>query len=318
MKKTILCIALMIVSLGVKAQQESPVLSDFERIGIAPYVSDQVEYLPSGGRGNLQNKLGQIISSNGFGNSVSNTRFILTPNISVVDKHVVAGAPPRVAMNLEVSLYVGDGWSGKKFGSTSFNLKGVGSNENKAYINALKQLKTNDARINRLIRSAKERILEFYQTECDFILKEAEVAASQNKFEQALHILGSIPTINRECYENATDLIGPIYQEKINYQCQKYLQQARASWSAGQDYTAAMAAAEYLSRIEPSSDCFTGAQQLTNEIGRRMRELDNRQWDFKLRNQVMESERIEAARAIGVAYGENQPESMTYNIRGWW
>lgn len=307
----------MVFSLGLKAQQEAPILSDYERIGIAPYVSDQVEYLPSGGRGNLQNKLSQIISSNGFGHSLSNTRFILTPNISVIDKHVVGGAPPKVALNLEVNLYVGDGWSGKKFGSTSVILKGVGTNENKAYINALRQLNVNDPRISRLISASKERILEFYQTECDFILKEAQVAANQKAFDRALNILSSIPTINRECYEKATDLIGPVFQEKVNYECEKYLQNARTAWNSGQNYSAAVNAAEYLSLIEPSSECFEGAQGLSNEIGRRMRELDDRRWNFELRNQELESERIQAARAVGVAYGENQPETM-YNIRGWW
>jgi hypothetical protein len=32
----------------------------------------------------------------------------------------------------------------------------------------------------------------------------------------------------------------------------------------------------------------------------------------------LEASRIKAARDIGVAYGNGQPKSIVYNVRGWW
>lgn len=317
--KLILTFLGLIVSANMSfAQSNEAGLTDFDRIGIAAYVSNQVEYLPVGARSNLSSKLGQIISANGFGNSVFNSRFILTPNIEVASKNVIAGAPPKVALVLNVYLFVGDGFEGTKFGSTMLTVKGVGNNENKAYINALKQIKPGNPAIKQMISSAKQRILDYYNTQCDFILKDAEVAAAQNDFDQALFILTSIPKINYECYEKATSLIGPVYQQKINRDCQVKLQSARNAWNTSQDYEAALDAVDYLSAIEPSSDCYRDAQRLSNDIGRRMRELENREWNFVLKNQDLAGQKIDAARAVGVAYGENQPQNMTYNLLGWW
>lgn len=303
---------------SVLAQSAVKDLGDFERISIAPYVSDQIEYLPTGAKSNLQSKLGQIITSNGFGSSVYNTRFILTPNIEVVSKNVVASAPPRVAVKLDVHLFVGDGISGTKFGSTLISVNGVGSNENKAYIAALKQIKPGNPAIGSLISSAKHQILDFYNSQCDFILREAEMAASQNDFEEALFVLSTIPQINMECYEKATNLIRPVYLEKINRECQLYLSEARNTWNASQNYGAALGAIAQLKKIEPSAACFKEAQELSNEIGTRMREIDDREWDFELREQELEERKIDAVRQVGVAYGKNQPQNMTYNLGGWW
>lgn len=316
--KVILVVLGIISGSMIFAQSNVKNLNDFDRIGIAPFVSDQVEYLPAGARSSLHTKLGQIISDNGFGNSVYNTRFILTPNIVVANKNIIAGAPPRVAVVLNVHLFVGDGLEGTKFGSTMLTVKGVGSNENKAYINALKQLKSGNPEIKKLISSAKQRILDFYYTQCDFILKEAEVASSQNNYDQALFILTSIPNINKECYEKATSLIGPVYQKKINRDCKVNLQFARNAWNTSQDYEAALDAVDYLSAIDPSADCYRDAQRLSNDIGKRMLDIDNREWNFVLKGQNLEAQKIDAARAVGVAYGENQPQNMTYNLGGWW
>lgn len=302
----------------LSAQNNANTLNDLDRIGIAPYVSEQVEYLPSGARANLQSKLGQIINANGLGHSLYNTRFILTPNIQVINKHIVAAAPPRVALDLEVQLYIGDGMEGTKFGSTSVSVKGVGSNENKAYIHAIQQIKPGNSQVNRLIASAKQRILDYYNTQCDFILKEAEVAAMQNNYDQALFILSGIPRINKECYLKATELIGPVYQQKINRDCEVHLQAARNIWNTGRNYDAALKAVAHLSILEPSSDCYAEAGVLSDNIARRMQEVDDREWNYTLREQELEGQRIEAARAVGVSYGENQPQNMTYNVRGWW
>lgn len=309
---------LFINTFSVLAQEKNGNLSDYDRIGIAPYISDQVEYLPAGAKSNLQSKLRQIISMNGFGNASYNTRFILTPNIQVTGKSIVAGAPPRVAVNLDVQLFVGDGFEGTKFGSTTISVKGVGANENKAYINALKQIGNQNPQVSRLISSAKQQILNYYNTQCDFILKEAEVAAAQNDFDRSLFILSGIPNINSECYQKATTLIGPVYQQKIDKDCKVNLQNARNIWNASQDYEGALNAVHYLSAIEPSSDCFKEAQRFSNQIGQRVRQIDDREWNFVLKAQDLQEQKIEAARAVGIAYGSNQPQTMTYNLRGWW
>ena len=74
--------------------------------------------------------------------------------------------------------------------------------------------------------------------------------------------------------------------------------------------------------IDPSSSCYEDAQNLASKIAKRVKELDQREWDFKLKQQQdnvdLQKAEIKAARDIGVAYGQNQPKTITtYNVVGW-
>ena len=56
---------------------------------------------------------------------------------------------------------------------------------------------------------------------------------------------------------------------------------------------------------------------------KRIKEIDQREWDFKLKEQQdvvdLEKATIQAARDIGVAYGENQPDVVYETaIYYWW
>ena len=66
---------------------------------------------------------------------------------------------------------------GIKFASFSATVKGVGENETKAYMSALKNLKTNDPNYQDFIEKAKNKIVEYYNSKCDFIIKEAKALA---------------------------------------------------------------------------------------------------------------------------------------------
>ena len=70
----------------------------------------------------------------------------------------------------------------------------------------------------------------------------------------------------------------------------------------------------------PSREVGGGCINLSNTIATRIRDLDQREWDFVLKQQQddvdLQKAAIKAARDIGVAYGENQ--QPTYNIVTWW
>ena len=59
----------------------------------------------------------------------------------------------------------------------------------------------------------------------------------------------------------------------------------------------------------------------SEKIAKRIKELDEREWNFMLKKQQdnvnITNARIKAARDVGVSYGTNQPKE-TYNIRSWW
>jgi hypothetical protein len=116
--------------------------------------------------------------------------------------------------------------------------------------------------------------------------------------------------------------VGPIYQQQIDRQCKIDLSEAKNVWNSNQNSSGADQASSFLGRIDPNSACFNEAQQFSNLIAKRILELDQREWSFKLKQQQdgvdIRKATIKAARDIGVAYGNNQPKTVTYNYRGWW
>ena len=71
------------------------------------------------------------------------------------------------------------------------------------------------------------------------------------------------------------------------------------------------------------SKCYEDALALAKEVEDYVRQQENR--DFKVMKEQMQNEkeielaRLKAARDVGVAYGSNQPKTITtYNIKGWW
>jgi len=308
---------------NVNAQNKKGKSDDLGRIVLNSYIAPQAEAIPSHAKRMLLNKLSQITSVHGMGGSSLNPRFILTPNITVLTKDITPTAPPMHALTLEVTFYIGDGLDGKLFANSSMQVKGVGQNENKAYIAALKRLNPKNPALKDLISEGKEKIIEFYNAQCDFFIKEAKTLVGQNKFEEAILKLTSVPDVCKECYDKCMDAVAPIYQKQIDRECKSKLAEAKNAWSAGQDADAAKNASAYLSEIDPNASCFGDAKKLTSMIATRIKQLDKREWDFKLKQQQddvnIQKATIKAARDIGVAYGNNQPDiNVTYNTVGWW
>ena len=294
---------------------------DMGRIALAAFVPQQIDKMPEAARSLLKNKLSQIVTKSGMGGSAAKERFIITANVNVITKDVLPSAPPLTQFNLEVTFYIGDGIEGTKFTSTSVSVKGTGENETKAYIAALKNISPSNAEIQSFVEAGKTRIVEYYNSKCDFILKEAQSLASQNKYDESISKLISIPEVCKACYDKAMDAVAPIYQKQIDRACKQRLMEATTAWNAAQDLSSAENAGGILSQIEPGASCYKEAQVLSSKIAQRVKELDQREWKFQMKQQQddvdIQKATIKAARDIGVAYGNNQPD-VVYKVYGWW
>ena len=321
MKKILLSL-LMIIGYNAYSQNALGKSDDAARITLAAYVPQQIDKMPDAARSILANKLNQIVTQNGMGGAANNERFIITANVNVISKDLTATAPPMTALVLEVTLYIGDGFVGTKFSSTSINVKGVGESETKAYISALKGISPTNSNIQSFVGNGKSKIIEYYNSKCDFIIKEAQTLVSQNNFEEAIFKLTSVPEVCKECYDKCMDAVGPIYQKQIDRECKSKLMEANTAWNAAQDSYGADIAGGILAQIDPNASCYKEALALSNKIAQRIKEIDQRDWKLQLKEQQdnvdIQKATIKAIRDIGVAYGNGQPKTVTYNVRGWW
>ena len=102
-----------------------------------------------------------------------------------------------------------------------------------------------------------------------------------------------------------------IYQQYIDNECNLNLAAARQAWAAQQNAEGAAAAGQYLALITPDAGCYDEAMALYNEIKAKVLE----DWQFEMKQYQdgvdIQKLQIEAARQIGIAYGNNQPNQTT-------
>jgi bacterioferritin-associated ferredoxin len=297
----ILLASIFVLSVSMSFAQ-STANKDEARIKLTAWVPPTIDGMPVAARKSLANKLTQVVTKNGLGGT-KNARFIISANVLVNTKNILPGPPPMHAYNLDVTLYIGDGFEGTVFSSTNLTVKGVGKNPTKAYKAALKNVRTNNPEIAAFVKEGKEKIIQYYKDNCDMIIKEAQTLADQDKYRAAIFKLTGVPSACGECYEKAMNAVKPIYQKQIDMDCKKKLAEATGIWNAAQDMAAAEKAGALLAKINPDASCAPQARNLSNKIAAKVKQIDAREWKYIVKDQQQESERIQAIRDIGVAFG---------------
>lgn len=270
------------------------------------YAPNQVEYIPESSMEYLLNNLSSAVTADGLAaQNEYMTQFVLMPKVNVASKNIITNTQTQVVLNIDISLQVVDGMSGTLYASSTVNVKGVGTNETKAYNSAFRSINKKQQQIVVLVKTAKQKILSYYEAEAGNIIKKANLLAAKNNYEEAFYLLSMIPY---QCSKfDASISAGLSLWEKYkNYSCNTNLAKAEAIWISGQDYNAAIEAGKYLSQILPDSECYGKAIQLYNEIKKKVGDL----WKFEMKQYDTESElkkaKILAFQAIGVAYGRGQ------------
>ena len=185
---------------------------------------------------------------------------------------------------------------------------GIGESATKAFNNAIRGISTSNPGYQSFIAQGKARIIDYFNSQCDFIIKGALTKANMQNFDDALADLLSIPDVSAACWNKAMDEAAPIFQRKIDLDCKSLLMEATTVWNAGQNYRAAEEAGTILSIINPHADCFGEAISLTDKISKRILEVDKREWQFHYEEGItLRQSMIKAYRDVGVAYGTNQP-----------
>jgi len=295
-------------------------LDDFDRIILNSHISEKLE-LTSEVKNTLLTKLDQISSSNGMGGSQINPRFIITANVTIGSKDIIAGPPQMLAQNLELTLFIGDAITNTIFSTISLSLKGVGTNENKAYIDAFKNINPKNKEVVAFLEEGKTKIINYYSTNCDFILKDAQALTKQEKYDEAIYKLSLVPDVCKECYFKCLDTLTTIYQKKIDADCKIKLNQAKSLWAAQQTPIGAEKVGDILSTINPMASCQGEIESFIKTIDTKLKADEKASWEFKMKQYKdsveLEKIRVNAYREVAIEYARNQPRTVTYNNIYW-
>lgn len=80
-------------------------------------------------------------------------------------------------------------------------------------------------------------------------------------------------------------------------------------------------AGKNLADIDPNAACNKEAWVLSDQIAKRMKTLHEREWKAQIKREQDEvdlaKQCINAAKAVEVTHGNNQPKNVSYNAKGW-
>ena len=316
MKKLILLI-LIAFQFNGNAQVK---LDDFGRIVLNTYLPDN-NSIPSEAKKALETKLSQITTNNGMGGSAANPRFIITAVLNITTKDIISGPPQMIAQNIDVTLFVGDAITNTVFSNTVVSIKGVGTNENKSLIDAIKNINPKNKDITAFLEEGKNKIISYYATQCDFIIKDAETLAKQEKYDEAIYKLALVPELCKDCYFKTSEIVGILFQQKIDSDCQTKLSKAKLLWSGQQNIKQAEEVIDVISDINPNAACYSSVASFTKEINAKIKTDEKARIELALKKYndkiTIEKQQINAYKEIAVEYAKNQPKTITYNNIIW-
>lgn len=288
------------------AQQEG----ETSRIYIA-VVQPERENIPLEASGQLENKLKTLIMQNGIGDIDSANRFVLTTKASIINKDIVPGPPQKVSLNVDFTFIIGDAVENKIFESYTTSAIGVGMNENKAFIAAIKSVKPKQGDMVQFLSHAKDKIIAYYVQKCEDIKQEARLAANEREYDKAIYLLMQIPDIcdyADECQELAIQY----NMDRINLEAATILNNAKMAWSESPNANGASAVADIMKDFPANSASQKEADAFIASITKKLKADEARAWAFKLEQY---RDKVEKQKRDDLAKLEQQRANNQYRSR---
>ena len=103
----------------------------------------------------METQLQRLASQSNLNIGWQNARFVLTAKLDQIDRYIVDGAPSQIVNVFGVTLYIADIYNQKLCTSTYTEIKGIGTNDTKASLNAVKPLGISGLYKNKRVADAK-------------------------------------------------------------------------------------------------------------------------------------------------------------------
>ena len=306
MKKELFISTLLFVSVISFAQESS-----YEEFIYVSVLQPERHEIPSEARAQLENKLNQLLMQNGIVSEDPHNRFVLTAKTFITTKDIVPGPPSKVSMNINFTLIIGDAEDNVKYESATLSMVGVGINENKAFISAIKKLKPQDPTLVSFVSNAKQKIIQYYNNKCEKIKFDAVREAGSRNYDKAVYMLMQIPNVC-SCAEDCQRLAIQYCTDKLNNDAAALLNRAKSAWAASPGPQGAADAADFLAKIPANTTSQSGINALIAEIKSKLKDDEMRAWNFKMRQY---NDRIEKQRRDDTARLEQQRADNAYRSR---
>lgn len=254
--------------------------------------------IPTDASRQLEQLLQKVVTSNGIMEQDSSNRFVLTSKASVITKDIVPGPPAKVSMNIDFTIMIGDIVENKVFESATISTIGIGINENKAFIAAIKGIKPKNKDLVDFLEKSKLKIMQYYSAKSEELKKDAQKEAASHNYQKAVYLLSLVPSICKEADE-CHDLAIQYHKEYREMCAIDLLNQAKARWSESPNAKGASTVASIIEQIPVGTSCQKQVEALTSEVTEKLKADEKRDWDFmmeKYHDRIEKQKRDDAAR----------------------
>ena len=307
MKKLIISISIIFCTVLVYGQGK-------ENIAISIVVSRQVDYLDASQSVRLGKKMSDIAVKTGLSAAKKTSGIIMYPVFSIESEEVVEGGMQKIiVVSADISFLVKHVESEIIFASHNVQIRGSGSTRKRAIDDVITRISVRDADFNQFVVSARQKIFDYFVSNCMNIQLTAQSYAKRNEYETAIALLASVPDV-APCYPQMLKEIESIYPAYQEQKCKELLQKALSLYSA-HEYIEALYVLHDLKFFD--TDCANDANALSLAIEAKLTVEEQREWDFMIHESnnraALTEKRLEVIQAIAVSY-YNRKISNNYNV----
>ena len=310
--KLIITLALLCTCASLWAQKSD----ELGNISLSVVTPENSEYLNGSHLSKLRNKVLKIASANGMSSTGFNSNFVMYPIFEIYDEELVEGMENIIIISTEVTLVIKQVENNMIFSTFTLEIEGNGNDKREAIVNAISQIPTRSSVVKDFIAESKKKIIDYYESQCDNISKQAETASKMQDYEKAFAIIMSVPS-EVSCSQELNAKAISIYKNYQNKICKENMLAANSNVSSA-DYDRALG---ILSNIDPSSSCYGEAKTAIRNIESKVSAERRKEWELKLQQHndavSLQKERINAVKDIAVAYYKRNRtrHSYTYIVR---
>lgn len=259
----------------------------------------------------LKSRLTKVLNIDGVTAGDSYGQLYIKGKFEDLYKETLAGPPVQTVVKTSLTLMVADIFDNKVFDAESFELRGVGTTTQRAYINALNSLTSKNGKLEAFVERIHKKVINYFDKNYSTLLTKASVAAKRHDYKQALYYTSLIP----ECcvgYPKAEVALLSYYQQYIDNEGTKLVNKARAEFAKSPNADGAAIAFEYINMIDSESKAYSSGQNLAHEIEKQTKA----EYHFEVHQKYSDAHNkelklIDAARQVGVAYGSGQAPQTT-------
>ncbi|HNV75739.1 MAG TPA: hypothetical protein PKH96_13760 [Gemmatimonadaceae bacterium] len=288
--RELLCVLLGAIVSSVAAGQELMRASQVGDLPVAVVAPTLPPPFTESQRAQLEGRLFQLATSSGMAGSGNNSRFVLTPSVTLVaERTVESGLRATHVATVDLSLTVRQMSEEQlTFGSTIVRLSGGDDTKERAINSAFASLNASDPDVRDFLRDVRQKIVTYYETNCERIRADARSRAGAGMVGDAVGLLAAVPREARSCNTRVAPDLQRYVSDWLERDCEKHLRNAKAN-------IAAMRYDEGVSEIaliEPSTRCAAGADPVIDQMDKKVEKTDDRRWSLSLKNWKEERETV--------------------------